>query len=71
MDVMDDAERAREEVRARIHTERHRLQLLVDSLTANFVDLTEAADASPPRRRTRPRRPHHCVRAIATHRSTR
>ena len=37
-----------DEVRARILAERRRLQSLVDSLTANFDDLTEAADASPP-----------------------
>jgi DnaK suppressor protein len=37
-----------DDVRLRIHAERHRLQALVDSLTANFADLTEAADASPP-----------------------
>jgi DnaK suppressor protein len=37
-----------EEIRAQIGAERRRLQSLVDSLTANFDDLTEAADASPP-----------------------
>jgi DnaK suppressor protein len=37
-----------DDVRLRIHEERHRLQALVDSLTANFADLAEAADASPP-----------------------
>jgi DnaK suppressor protein len=37
-----------DEVRAHIIAERRRLQSLVDSLTANFDDLAEAADASPP-----------------------
>lgn len=37
-----------DEVRARIHAERRRLEALVASLTANFDDLAEAADASPP-----------------------
>ncbi len=46
--VNDTAESGVDEVRARIAAERRRLQSLVDSLTANFDDLTEAADASPP-----------------------
>jgi DnaK suppressor protein len=37
-----------DDLRLRIHAERQRLQALVDSLTANFADLAEAADASPP-----------------------
>lgn len=37
-----------EELRAHIIAERLRLRSLVDSLTANFDDLAEAADASPP-----------------------
>jgi DnaK suppressor protein len=37
-----------DEVRARIHAERHRLASLVDSLSASFADLTEAAAADPP-----------------------
>jgi DnaK suppressor protein len=37
-----------DEVRKQIRAEQRRLQSLVESLTANFDDLTEAADASPP-----------------------
>jgi DnaK suppressor protein len=53
MVVMGRAERnepgaGRDEVRAQIRAEQRRLQSLVESLTANFDDLTEAADASPP-----------------------
>ena len=45
---MGEAERRLDEVRSRIHIERRRVQSLVDSLTASFADLTEAAEASPP-----------------------
>jgi DnaK suppressor protein len=56
MNVMDDTESgldagldaAVEEMRTRIHAEQLRMQSLVDSLTASFDDLTQAADASPP-----------------------
>ncbi len=37
-----------EQLRAQIISERRRLQALVDSLTASFTDLTEAADDNPP-----------------------
>ncbi len=46
--MVDPTEPSREKVRDQIHAERRRLQSLVESLTANFDDLTEAADASPP-----------------------
>ncbi len=36
------------EVRAQIAAERRRLESLVESLTASFNDLTDAADVSPP-----------------------
>ena len=48
MVVVDGTKSGLDEVRTRIVAERRRLQSLVDSLTANFDDLTEAADASPP-----------------------
>ena len=47
-DVVDVTDPERAQVRTRILAERRRLQSLVDSLTASFDDLTEAADASPP-----------------------
>ncbi len=46
--VVDGIEPGLDQVRTRIVAERRRLQSLVDSLTANFDDLTEAADANPP-----------------------
>lgn len=48
MTSVDAAEPGLDEVRAVIHAERRRLESAVDSLTASFADLTEAADASPP-----------------------
>ncbi len=45
---MDPTDPGRDQVRDQITAERRRLQSLVESLTANFDDLTEAADASPP-----------------------
>lgn len=47
-DIVDDDKSGADEMRTRIRAERRRLQSLVDSLTASFDDLTEAADASPP-----------------------
>lgn len=46
--VVEGAEGAVDPIRERIIAERRRLQSLVESLTANFDDLTNAADASPP-----------------------
>ena len=48
MVIVGPTDSSREKVRHQIHAERHRLQSLVESLTAIFDDLTEAADASPP-----------------------
>ena len=46
--TVDGADPRLDQVRTRINAERRRLQSLVDSLTASFDDLTEAADATPP-----------------------
>ncbi len=47
-DGLNRNESGLDEVRAHMIAERRRLQSLVDSLTANFDDIAEAADASPP-----------------------
>lgn len=46
--AVDGTDPGLDQVRTRINAERRRLLSLVDSLTASFDDLTEAADASPP-----------------------
>ena len=43
-----DTEGELAEVRERIQVERRRLESLVESLTANFNDIADAVDASPP-----------------------
>lgn len=45
---MDATEGEPEQLRAQIIAARLRLQSLIESLTENFDDLTEAADLSPP-----------------------